>query len=88
MNYQEFKAAQKAQLLKVDEATETLLQFPRELNGLVNDATRATPEFQQANKIFKTEFKTLQDINREGAKLFKKEMLAERQAKRLKRQSL
>lgn len=82
MTYEEAKQQNKMLNDKVDELSKQLNLFPRESNGMVNDETRNTVEFQQVDRLYKFYFKQLQDSNKYMLKHFKKEYLTERANKR------
>jgi hypothetical protein len=78
MNYKEYKELKKEQTNKVAQIELNLKGFESYPNGLVKEEVRATKEYKQTNTMFQNEFNTLQEINKIGTKLFKKEMNKER----------
>lgn len=67
--------------------TETVLRaFPRDgAFGLPSDAVRATPEYRAAKTAFDRAFAKLRNFNAWYTKAFKKELAAERSARRAAR---
>ena len=81
MNYIESKNFRKS----LEDACETsgreLRKFTRGLMGLTPDNVKATPEWKSARHGFDIAFSKLRQFNRTFTKAFKREILAERNAK-------
>jgi hypothetical protein len=80
--YNEFKAIKTTQDNLVSELQNKINSLPKEGNGLVVESIRITKEYKELSISLNTEFKKLQNINIYGQKNFKKEIDAERKAKR------
>jgi len=80
--YNEFKANKTTQDNLVSELQNKINSLPKEGNGLVVESIRMTKEYKELSISLNTEFKKLQNINIYGQKNFKKEIDAERKAKR------
>jgi hypothetical protein len=80
--YNEFKTIKTNQDNLVSDLQNKINSLPKEGNGLVIESIRMTKEYKQLSISLNTEFKKLQNINSFGQKNFKKEIDAERKAKR------
>jgi hypothetical protein len=67
---------------EVSTASASLQIFPRGAMGLTPDHVRATPEWRAANGRFKKAFAALRAFNAVYVKMFKKELIAQRDARR------
>lgn len=75
-----------AEKLRLEAECETLSRamqrFPRGSMGLTPDHVKASPEFQQAKRVFDASFRRLRDFNALFLKKFKKEYRAYMSEKR------
>lgn len=63
-------------------ANQALRAFPRGPMGLTPDAVRITPEWPDAKQLFDRAWTNLREFNKIYMKKYKKELWAERQARR------
>lgn len=63
-------------------ASDILAGFPRAANGLTPDAIKFSAEFRQAKQAYEVAFYNLRQFNATYTRTFKKELAAERAARR------
>ena len=80
--YNEYKTVKQNQDSIVNELSAKLKCFPKHSNGAIIDEVRNSIEFKTVKMQFDIEFKKLQNINIYGNKNYKKQLDAERKAKR------
>ena len=83
--FSDFKELKDKQNKIVDILSDKLNSFPKGDFGLIPDDIKSTDEFKTIKSQYNREFKTLQAINKDGMKRFKKEIRNEYEAKRQKR---
>lgn len=84
--FEEAKAAVARLDAGVTRTGSTLDAFPKGPMGLTPDAVRATPEWKKAKQEFDAAFADLRKFNAMFAKIFAKELRAERNTRRHGRQ--
>lgn len=80
--YSEYKDLQCKQNTIVDMLSDKLNSYPKGPFGMVEESVRVSDEFRSVNSSFHKEFKKLQEINRFGMKMFKKEIRKSYEEKR------
>jgi hypothetical protein len=82
LDYEGFKAARAVVDAEVDSASKELKKFPRGNMGLTPDDVKNSPEFKSTKRAYDVAFKKLQTLNKTYVKRFKKELAADRKARR------
>lgn len=80
--YNEYKELQNKQNTIVDILSDKLNSYPKGDFGMVEESLRMSDEFRLVKSNFNKEFKKLQEINRLGMKMFKKEIRKSNEEKR------
>jgi hypothetical protein len=80
--YSEYKDLQGKQNIIVDMLSDKLNSYPKGDFGLVEESVRVSDEFRLVKSEFNKEFKKLQEINKLGMKMFKKEIIKSHEEKR------
>mgnify|MGYP001163365490 FL=1 len=80
--YNEYKELQNKQNTIVDMLSDKLNSYPKGDFGMVEESVRMSDEFRLVKSNFNKEFKKLQEINRLGMKMFKKEIRKSHEEKR------
>ena len=80
--YNEYKELQNKQNTIVDMLSDKLNSYPKGDFGMVEESVRMSDEFRLVKSNFNKEFKKLQEINRLGMKMFKKEIHKSHEEKR------
>jgi hypothetical protein len=83
--YIKYKKIKDDQNKIVDILSHKLNLYPKNNNGLIPDSITKTIEFKQLKNKFNIEFKKLQNINKIGVKMYKKDILKDIQEKRKKK---
>ena len=86
--YEEFEEMSTKQAAIVDELSDKLNSFPMGQFGLVIESVRLSDEYKAINSQFRREFKKLQEINKLGSRLFKKQIWAAIEEKRSKKKPI
>lgn len=73
-DYSEYKSIQEKQNVIVDSLSDKLNSLPKGAMGLVDENVRISDDYRSLKNNFNKEFRKLQEINRLGSKLFKKEI--------------
>lgn len=81
-DFNEYKELKEKQDKIVSELSIKLNSFPKNEFGMVVENIRMSDDFNSIKKSFTIEYKKLQDINKLGSKLFKKEIKNEQSEKR------
>ena len=84
--YEQGKATEAELIREVDKWDLELQKFPRGIMGLIPDEVRRSEEFQQAKRQFDYAFSKQRLFSAGFTKRYKKEILAERAAKRRAKQ--
>lgn len=80
--YSEYKQLKAAQNIIVDELSDKLNSFEKYNNGMVIESVRLSDNFKKINSKYLKEFKKLQEINKQGMRLFKKDIRKEYEDRR------
>jgi len=83
--YSEYKDLQGKQNTIVDMLSDKLNSYPKGDFGMVEESVRLSDEFRLVKSNFNKEFKKLQEINRLGMKMFKKEIRKSHEEKRIRK---
>jgi len=83
--YSEYKDLQGKQNTIVDMLSDKLNSYPKWDFGMVEESVRLSDEFRLVKCNFNKEFKKLQEINRLGMKMFKKEIRKSYEEKRIRK---
>ena len=81
-NYNEYKEMKEKQETIVFDLSNKLNSFPKNELGMTVENIRRHDEFKAIQNLYSIEFKKLQDLNKLGSNLFKKELANERNEKR------
>ena len=83
--YSEYKDLQSKQNTIVDMLSDKLNSYPKGDFGMIEESVRVSDEFRLVKSNFNKEFKKLQEINRLGMKMFKKEIRKSNEEKRIRK---
>ncbi len=83
--YSEYKDLQGKQNTIVDMLSDKLNSYPKAVFGMIEESVRVSDEFRLVKSNFNKEFKKLQEINRLGMKMFKKEIRKSYEEKRIRK---
>jgi len=83
--YIKYKKIKDTQNKIVDSLSYKLNLYPKDNNGLIHDSITKTIEFKELKNKFNIEFKKLQNINKIGVKMYKKDILKDIEEKRKKK---
>lgn len=84
MEYLIFKAVNENLEADMKDAELRMKKFPRLANGLHSDSVKADPEYKEAKKALDQAFASIRSFNGKYVKMFKNEIKADIQAKRMK----
>lgn len=82
MDYAAAKEIQSKLDARVAQASDALRAFPSLVNGLTPDAVKFSPEYRTAKRDFDAAFSALRAFNAKFTVAFRKELRAERLARR------
>lgn len=83
--YSEYKDLQSKQNTIVDMLSDKLNSYQKGDFGMIEESVRVSDEFRLVKSNFNKEFKKLQEINRLGMKMFKKEIRKSNEEKRIRK---
>ena len=84
-SYSEYKDLQGKQNTIVNMLSDKLNSYPKGDFGMIEESVRVSDEFRLVKSNFNKEFKKLQEINRLGMKMFKKEIRKSYEEKRIRK---